>query len=328
MKAFVSKLFKKLAPHAGVTVNVEPKWGIVGQIVAKNGKKSYFRNTCFDLNTLGATEIAQDKDYANYFLRLMGYPTIPGKAFFSDRWAKAIKSNQNLTAAYKYAKRLGFPLIVKPNSKSQGLAVTQVHNRLEFYRAMREVFEHDRVALVQKIVTGNDYRIVVLDGEIISAYQRIALSVTGDGNSTIRALLEKKQRQFQKLKRDTQINFKDPRIKSKLARQGLSWSSRLPKDQTIFLLDNANLSTGGDALDVTPNLHPTVRDLAIKLTADMGLRYCGVDLMMKGLATEPLGEYYVIEVNAAPGIDNYFAGGKKQERIVEQLYLQVLKSMA
>ncbi len=60
----------------------------------------------------------------------------------------------------------------------------------------------------------------------------------------------------------------------------------------------------------------------------MGLRYCGVDLMIHGLATEKLGKYHVIEVNAAPGIDNYFAGGKKQQRIVEQLYLRVLKSMA
>ena len=296
--------------------------------MAKNGKKSYFRNTCFDLNTLGATEIAADKDYANYFLKLMGYPTIPGRAFYSNDWAKAIKSDQNLAAAYRYAKRIGLPLVIKPNSKSQGLAVTQAHNRMEFYQAMREVFKHDRVALVQKIVTGNDYRIVVLDGKIISAYQRIALSVTGDSKSTVRALLQKKQARFQKLKRDTQINFKDPRIKAKLGRQGLTWPSVIPKGETVFLLDNANLSTGGDALDVTPNLHPTVRDLAIRITADMGLRYCGVDLMIQGLATEPLGKYHVIEVNAAPGIDNYFAGGKKQEKIVEKLYLQVLKSMS
>src|SRR3989344_7731690 len=115
MKAFVSKLFKKLASQARVKLIVEPNWEVVGQIVTRDGKKRYYRNTCFDINTLGATEIAKDKDYASYFMIEMGYPVIPGEAFFSDKWCKQIKSNRDINMAYQYAVKLGFPVFVKPN---------------------------------------------------------------------------------------------------------------------------------------------------------------------------------------------------------------------
>lgn len=71
-QSFVSPILKKLAKRAGVKVNIEPRYGYAGQIVFKNGKKRYFRTTCFDLNPLGASEIAKDKNYASYFLKKMG----------------------------------------------------------------------------------------------------------------------------------------------------------------------------------------------------------------------------------------------------------------
>lgn len=329
MKAFVSKLFKKLAPQAGVKIHSEPHWHIVGQIVNKDGKKRYYRNTCFDLNTLGATEIAKDKAYASYFMAKMGYPVIPGQAFFSEKWCAQVKSNRDIDMAYRYANKIGFPVFVKPNSKSQGNAASKVHTKAQFYRAVRRIFRVDNIALVQKVVTGHDYRIVVLDNEIISAYERIPLSVTGDGKSSIRMLLNRKQKEFARHGRDTVIKINDPRIKEKLERDTLSFETVLPKGVKRFLLDNANLSCGGDAIDVTNEMHQDFRDMAVRLTADMGLRYCGVDIMItKGDITVPMDTWCVIEINAAPGIDNYAASGKKQQKIVEELYLKVLKSMA
>jgi len=328
VKNFISDLFKRLAKRAGVRVNIEPKWRVVGQIVGRGGKKTYFRNTSFDLNTIGATEIAIDKDYAGYFLKLMGYPVITGKAFFSVRRCKAIGSNLNPDAAYRYARKLGFPVVVKPNSQSQGRGVTQVQNKSELFKALSDIFKYDRVALVQKVVAGKDYRIVVLDRRIISAYERQPLSVVGDGKSSIAVLLNKKQRLFRRQGRDTQISFEDPRIARKLRQFSMSLQTILPKGVKQYLLDNANLSTGGDAVDVTKSIHPSFRKLAVALTADMGLRFCGVDLMIQGDIKNAVGKYWVIEINAAPGLDHYFASGKAQKKIVEDLYLKVLKSMA
>src|SRR3990167_8094460 len=174
-------MLQKLAKKIGARVVLEPEWKIAGQIQFGNGRKSYFRYNTLDLNPVGASDIAKDKDYANFFMRKMGYPTVRGKSFSSGEWCEAIGSKRNIHAAYRFAQTLGFPVIVKPNSGTQGIDVALVHTKKDCYRALKQIFKHARIALVQKQVHGRDYRIVVLDREVISAYERIPLNVVGDG---------------------------------------------------------------------------------------------------------------------------------------------------
>ncbi len=326
VQPILGTILKKIAPLIGATVILEPFWKIVGQITFKNGRKRYFRYSSLDLNPLGASEIAKDKDYANFFMKRMGYPTVHGKTFYSDEWAEAIGSDRKINQAFRFAEKIGFPVILKPNSGSQGSNVSLVHSKTEFYRALRAIFKRDRIALVQKYVCGRDYRVVVLDNKIISAYERIPLSVTGDGQSSILSLLKSKQQAFIASSRDTQLTLNDPRIRIKLKNQKLSLQSVLHEAKKVFLLDNANLSTGGDAVEVK-HIHPEFGKLAIALTRDMGLRLCGVDLMVEGTLEEKPKNFWVLEVNAAPGLDHYARSGKTQEKIVEDMYLKVLKSL-
>src|SRR3989338_2149629 len=88
----LGKIIKKLAPKIGATVILEPEWNIAGQIIFKNGRKRYLKYSSLDLNTLAASDIAKDKDYANFFMKRMGYPTIQGKTFFSNERAEKIGS--------------------------------------------------------------------------------------------------------------------------------------------------------------------------------------------------------------------------------------------
>jgi D-alanine-D-alanine ligase-like ATP-grasp enzyme len=321
-------LLEKLAPRVGARVTVEPEWGIAGQIRFKNGRKSYFRYNTLDLNPVGSSDIAKDKDYANFFMKRMGYPIVQGKSFYSSAWCKAIGSERDIHAGYRYARRLRFPVIVKPNDGSHGNGVFLVSNKRQFYRGMRSIFRDHKIALVQRPVQGRDYRIVVLDKEVISAYERIPLSVVGDGRSSIHALLKKKQRKFRAGSRDTRIKLDDIRIAHKLGMQKLALRSVPERGKRIYLLDNANLSSGGDAVDVTKPIHPDFKKLAVKITHDMGLRLCGVDLMVAGDIRQKPKKYWVLEVNAAPGLDHYVKTGREQQKVVENLYLKVLKSLA
>ncbi|MEK7106961.1 MAG: cyanophycin synthetase [Patescibacteria group bacterium] len=324
----LAKILQRLAPKIGARVILEPEWKIAGQIRYKDGRNRYFRYNTLDLNPVGSADISKDKDYASFFMRRMGYPAISGKTFFSREWCEAIGSRRDVKAGLNYAKRKGFPVIVKPNSGSQGVGVALVHNAREFLRAIKLIFKNDKVALIQQPVYGRDYRIVVLDKKVISAYERIPLNVVGDGCLAIKQLLLKKTRAFAKAGRDTRINMKDKRIVDKLKRLRLNMKSVPERGVQVFLLDNANLSTGGDSIDVTSLIHPAFAKLAIKLTRDMGLRMCGVDLMIRGIISEPPKKYWVLEINAAPGLDHYVKTGKKQEKIVEKLYLKVLKSLS
>lgn len=325
----LDQVLKAVVPKIGARVFFEPEWRVVGCIVYKSGQRRYFRNSTLDINRMGASEISRDKGYAKYFIRKLGYPVVKGNVFYSKRWCKAIGSKKNIDQAYRYARKLGFPVFVKPNSRSRGVAVAKVFNRAEFYAAMREAFAQDNVAVVEEAVTSAlDYRIVVLDRQVISAYERIPLSVVGNGRSTIRSLLTKKQHEFDAIGRDTRVDAKDPRLFAKLRRLGLKLSSIPLKNARIFLLDNANLSAGGESRDVTPVIHSDFRRLAIDLTRAMGLRLCGVDVLVKGGSlTDPAKEYYVLEINSAPGLDHYAKLGEEQKQIVEDLYLKVLKAM-
>lgn len=327
-KPFVGQLFQRLADEAGVEVVVEPQFGYVGQIICPNGKIHYFRNTNFDLNPIGSTEIARDKDYANFFMARLGYPVIEGQPFYSKKWCENIGIDKGIDAAYNYSLSLGFPVIVKPNSKSQGTAVCKANTKTEFFQACRKAFHYDNVILVQRFIKGKDYRVVVLDGEVISAYERLPLKIVGDGRHTIHEIMNIVQERFFGDGRETRLPIDDYRVKQRLKRMEFTLDTILPDGQECQLLDNANLSNGGISIDVTSQIHPGYRDIAVKLTTDMGLRYCGVDLMVENDLTQPPGRYHVIEINAAPGIDNYAASGDEQARIVDQLYVKVLKAIA
>ena len=320
-------IIKKIAPKLGAKLLMEPEWGIVGQITYRSGRRRYFRYTSIDANTMGASEVARDKGYANFFMKKMGYRTIPGRTFYSDHWAEVIGSSDDIHAAYRYAKRQGFPLMVKPNDGSQGKGVALVHNKSDFYRAMREIFKHHKIALVEEYKKGTDYRVVVLDNKVISAYERTPLSVVGDGKSSILKLLKAKQAKFDDVDRDTRIKMNDQRIRVKLREQDLTLKSVPKNDKLVELLDNANLSSGGDSVDVTSEVHPEFKKIAINLTRDMGLRLCGVDFMIEGSIKSKPRNYWILEVNSAPGLDHYAKIGPEQDRIVEDLYLEVLRSL-
>ena len=259
-------------------------------------------------------------------MRKLGIPVVESKAFLRPDFAKKIGSDEKQDT-HAYAEKLGYPVIVKPNSGSQGSGVFLAHDAKDLDRALAYVFKHDRIALIQRLTKGRDYRIVVLDDEVISAYERIPLSVVGDGISTVKELLEAKSLLFQRNGRDTQITFDDVRIARKLARQKLSLRSRPAAGIRVSLLDNANLSTGGDSIDVTETIHPDFKAMAIKLTKDMGLRFSGIDLLIEDDIESKPGRYHVLEVNDTPGLDHYAASGAKQRKIVEDLYFKVLKAM-
>ena len=329
------KLLAKLAPKAGARLVIEPEWGVVAQMIYKNGVIRSFLGYLFDLNNTASTGISTDKSHAKFFMKRLGYPVAEGETVFEDKWAEEMESNRKISYAFKYAKRLGYPVIVKPNSKSQGFGVSLASNKSELTASLREIFKEEKVAIVERYLPGRDYRIVILDGEIISAYERVPLSVVGDGKNSILALLQKKQKSKSFARRGIDIDFKDRRMKIKLKRAGFSFKTIPTKGQKIFLLDIANLSPGGEAMDVIDVIHPEFRRIAINLTRDMGLRFCGVDIMVtKGdISKNPRNSkscsYYIIETNSSPGLIGHYAKTLAgQEKLVEGMYLKVLKALA
>lgn len=323
---FVTKIIKNLATQIEATVLIEPEYGFVGQVTFKNGKRSFFRNGIFEINNHASAAIVQDKGYASFFLKELGYKVPEEKTFFSDKLCSKLVKKRNIDDGYAFAKNLGFPAIVKPNDLTKGILVAKVYNKDEYYQTAQQIFLKKSVLLVQKFYPGNDYRVVVLDGEIVSAYQRMPLSVIGDGKSSIFEILDRKKTIFFQESRDITIDLDDFRIATNLHRQGLTLNSVIPENSRIKILDNANLSTGGEAIDVTKEMHPDFQKLAISVTKDMGLRLGGVDIITRDI-TQPMQDYVIIEINASPGLEHYASIGEQQMKVVEELYLKILKAI-
>ena len=319
-------ILRRIAPKLGARVVLEPEHGFVGTVYFRNGRKSLFWDNKFDLNPISSVKIAQDKGYTNFFLAEGGFKVPRECTVFARAFHRHIANPRGLSSAGRFAKTIGYPVYVKAVRRSQGDMVFQAHSRLELFARLREIFHSDRMAIVQECCAGRDYRLVVLDGEVISAYQRVPLHVTGDGRRTVRQLLEAKQKEFVKSARDTVIPWRDLRLKRAMEKKGLGWRSVIPAGQRVTLLEVANLSLGGDTIDVTEHLDASVTRLAASVAQHLCLRFCGVDVMMTD-ATAPLGDYRILEVNSAPGLDHYAYSGRRQRRLVDDLYLKVLKAV-
>lgn len=325
-KAFMPAILRRIVPKIGARLVLEPEHGFVGAVTFANGKKSLFWDNKFDLNPVSSVKIAQDKGYTHFFLAEGGFQVPRECSVFAKSFHRHIARPRGLAEAAEFAKQVGYPVYVKAVRRSQGELVFQVGSKTELLARLREIFRSDRMALVQETCVGRDYRLVVLDDEVISAYQRVPLAVTGDGQSTLRQLLEAKEEAFVKAGRDTVIPWRDSRLEQGMKRQGLAWQSVVPAGQRVSLLEVSNLSLGGDTIDVTGRVHPSVVRLAVAVARHLCLRFCGVDVIMAD-ATAPLGEYRILEVNSAPGLDHYAFSGRRQQKVVDDLYLKVLRAV-
>ncbi|MEH2459868.1 cyanophycin synthetase [Nostoc sp.] len=322
----ITSIIQKVAEEIGAVVLLDPECTFMGLITFKNGNKTFFRTSRFSINSSGSVAIAKDKGVSSFFMNKFGYKVTEGKTFFSEELCEEIANSRNIDAGFYYAKELGFPVIVKPINLSQGVFVTKVHNKQEYYQAAKKILQKTSGFIVERFYSGNDYRIVVLDDEVVSAYQRIPLLIMGDGQSNVLELMQQKQETFIKNGRKEIIDFEDYRIKKNLRRRKLNFNSIIPKNNIVYLLDNANLSTGGEAIDFTENIHPDFQKLAVSITKDMELRLAGVDILTSDI-TSPIVDYTIIEVNSAPSLTHYASFGEVQTKRVENLYLKVLKAL-
>jgi glutathione synthase/RimK-type ligase-like ATP-grasp enzyme len=320
-------LLARIAEKAGVRVELEPEFEFAGRIIFPDGHTHVFRAGNLNINRAGSVAIAEDKNYSSYFLRQAGLKVPRELTFFSEFLAQnlAPEKRRSPSDACEFAASIGYPVIVKPNDGSLGAFVVKARTAEDILSAAARIFAKHHVALVQEFLPGNDYRIVVLGDEIISAYQRIPLHVVGDGTSTIDELIVRKRNGLAALGRpNTEIDPSDVRIDAVLNRRQLRRSTILPQSALQPLLDNANLSAGGDAIDITTHLDPSLAEVAVKATRALGLSLCGVDLMCAD-ATKPSADYTIVELNAAPGLDNYASVGVEQSHRVDEMFLKIVR---
>jgi len=241
-----------------------------------------------------AESIAQDKDLTKKLLHAAGVPVPLGRpvADLEDGW--------------RAAQEIGLPVVVKPQDGNQGKGVTvNIDHRAHYELAYAAAAQYGEV-MVEKFLPGSDYRLLVVGSKLVAAARREPPLVVGDGQHSVRELVEQVNQDPRRGAGHgtslTKIRI-DAIAEARLAAQGLNAGSIPPKGQRVILRNNANLSTGGTATDVTESVHPQVAARAIEAAQTVGLDICGVDVVCESVL-EPLEAQGggIVEVNAAPGL--------------------------
>lgn len=273
-----------------------------------------------DLTSAVAESIVQDKELTKTLLHAAGIPVPLGRKVGSveDAWRAACE--------------IGIPVVIKPQDSNQGKGVTvNLIDAEQVKAAYMIASEISHNVLVERYIPGHDYRMLVVGNKLVAAARRDPPQVIGDGMQSISQLVEQINRDPMRgeghVTSLTKIHLDEISL-THLAAQELTADSIPVKGMRVVLRNNANLSTGGTATDVTDDVHPELAARVVAAAQVVGLDICGVDVVcdnvMNSLEEQGGG---VIEINAAPGLRMHLqpSFGKSRavgEAIIDNMFPQ------
>jgi cyanophycin synthetase len=264
-----------------------------------------------------AESIAQDKELTKKLLRAAGVPVPQGRVV------------SDAEDAWKAACEIGVPVVVKPRDGNQGKGVAvNIKTREDVMAAFAAAQAIRSEVIVERYLSGHDYRLLVVGDHLVAAARREPPTVIGDGVHNIQQLVEQVNRD--PLRGDghatplTKIRL-DAIALNVLSKQGHTAQSVPPKGARVILRNNANLSTGGIATDVTGDVHPQMAARAVEAAQMVGLDICGVDIVCESVI-KPLEEQGggIVEVNAAPGLRMHLRPSFGQGRPVGEAIISTM----
>lgn len=259
--------------------------------------KYTFDDSSGNLNSEEAVNICGDKGITNKYLQQNNVPIPLGKHF---------DESHTLEEMLNYAKKLNYPLVVKP---VDGLGGTGVFVNIKEEKELINAIQHLQNKLkfkriiIQEFIKGEEIRIYVLNHKVIAAANRIPAYVVGDGVRTVASLIHEKNKNRKRNPnlRHRLINM-DTDLNHHIENLGYTLDTVLEKNERLNLRQISNVSLGGDPVDYTDFLTEEQKKIAEEATkAVPGLKQCGVDMMIN----KKTGRSVILELNASPGIGTH-----------------------
>ena len=277
-----------------------------------------FRATMTDKTSSIAVDLASNKDETKKMLTDAAIPVANGMCI------------SEISEIETVINRVGFPLVFKPLDGNHGKGASiNVKTKEEALVAFEHAKKYSRKIIVEKFISGFDFRILVINHRFIAAALREPAHVIGDGVSTIAQLIEienqDERRGYGHENVLTEISI-DRETHDELSKLNFTLETILEKGKVCHLKGTANLSTGGTSTDVTDIVHPNNIFIFERISRVIGLDICGIDVMASNL-NEPLEVTggVVLEVNAAPGFRMHLAPANGLPRnvaapVIDMLY--------
>ena len=262
-------------------------------------------------------EIAKRKHIATAYLAQANLP-VPAQR-------TALKPEQAVEAA----QWIGFPVVVKPAEGKMSRCVTVgVQDEAEVVEAFAQAKTISSQVVIESVIEGELYRLLTIGGRFFAASRRLPAQVTGDGQATVRELVERANQQ--PARRVGRMGLRTPIQLDKealacLTDQALTPDSRPAAGSRVTLCRIPSLGRGGDAVDATDDIHESIREVAERAATLLGIDVCGVDF----ITTDPTRPYWetggaICEVNTRPGFDIHWAVSEGQSRDAARAVAQML----
>ena len=277
-----------------------------------------FRATMTEKTSCIAVDIASNKDETKRMLQEQAIPVAKGITISS------------VAGVDDAIRKVGFPLVFKPLDGNHGRGISiNIRTKEDAVAAYEHAAKISRRVIVEKFVTGYDFRVLVIDNKMVAAALRDPAHVKGDGHSTVQQLIDLEntdpRRGYGHEKVLTLISV-DRDTLDLLDKKGYTLETVPAKGEKVFVKSTANLSTGGTSVDVTDHVHPQNVFICERISKIIGLDICGIDIMAKNLS-EPLTDSggVILEVNAAPGFRMHIAPSEGLARnvaghVIDMLY--------
>ena len=264
-----------------------------------------------------AVDIACNKELTKKMLDMASIPVASGSICVDE---------EDLTETIN---KIGYPIVLKPLDGNHGKGASiNVTNWEDAVSGLAYAKNYSHRIIVEKFITGFDFRILVIDNKLVAAAKRVPAHIVGNGTETIQELIsitnQDPRRGYGHENVLTQIDV-DRDTEDLLEKLNYTLESIPKKGEIVYLKSTANLSTGGTSVDVTDMMHPENIFLAERISRVIGLDICGVDIMAENL-TQPLKENggVILEVNAAPGFRMHLAPSEGLPRNVASPVIDML----
>ena len=264
-----------------------------------------------------AVDIACNKEQTKKMLAAASIPVAGGGICVDEEDLTAVISN------------IGYPIVLKPLDGNHGKGASiNVTNWEDAVAGLAYAKKYSNRIIVEKFITGFDFRVLVIDNKLVAAAKRVPANVIGNGKDTIQQLIDTTnldpRRGYGHENVLTQIDV-DRDTEDLLEKLNYTLDTVPHNGETVYLKSTANLSTGGTSVDVTDMMHPENIFLCERISRVIGLDVCGVDIMAENL-TQPLKENggCILEVNAAPGFRMHLAPSEGLPRNVASPVIDML----
>jgi cyanophycin synthetase len=264
-----------------------------------------------------AVDIACNKEETKRMLDNASIPVASGSICVDE---------EDLTACIK---KIGYPIVLKPLDGNHGKGASiNVTNWEDALAGLGYAQKYSRRVIVEKFITGFDFRVLIIDNKLVAAAKRVPAHVVGNGKDSIQQLIDTTnqdpRRGYGHENVLTEIDV-DRDTLDLLEKLNYTTESVPKNGEIVYLKSTANLSTGGTSVDVTDMMHPENVFLCERISRVIGLDICGVDIMAENL-TQPLKENggCILEVNAAPGFRMHLAPSEGLPRNVASPVIDML----